>query len=183
MTMRYVALLRGINVGGNNLIKMAELRAALEGAGYTEVATLIASGNVVFSAGSKAGARAQLTEAIEGLLGARFAYESKIVLLSAKELGRVIEEAPPGFGSEPSKYRYNVLFVRAPMTVKAAMVDVEANPDVDVATAGKHAIYFRNLLARASASRLAKIVGRPIYRSITIRNWNTTQKLAAMAGA
>lgn len=179
--MRYVALLRGINVGGNNIIKMVALREAFEKAGFSQVATYIQSGNVVFDAPSTP--KAKLTLTVERMLDAAFGYESRIVLVSARELALVMTEAPPKFGALPARYRYDVLFVKEPMTTREALAHVTTNPEVDVATAGKHALYFRRLIAKASKSHLAKIVGRPVYRSLTIRNWNTTKQLAVMAAA
>jgi len=177
--MRYVALLRGINVGGNNIIKMVALRQAFEEAGFSDVTTYIQSGNVVFRAPSTP--KAKLTLAVEKMLDKAFAYESRVVLVSAKELALVIDETPPKFGTEPARYRYDVLFVKEPMTTREALTHVTTNPEVDVATAGKHALYFRRLVAKSSKSHLAKILGRPVYKSLTIRNWNTTKKLASMA--
>lgn len=173
--MIHVALLRGINVGGNNVIKMTALREVFEALGFTDVSTYIASGNVLFEA--RAGGRARLTKTIEAALGRAFAYESKIVVVSAKELGLVVNEAPTGFGDEPATYRYDVLFVKPPLTTKAALREIEVTPGVDDVAAGKHAVYFRRLIAKATKSKLVKIVGKPIYRDLTIRNWNTTRKL------
>jgi uncharacterized protein (DUF1697 family) len=175
--MVYVALLRGINVGGNNLIKMAALREAFEALGYQAVATYIQSGNVVFTA---TGSKASLVTAIETALGETFAYDSKVVVISAKELASVVEEAPRGFGKQPEKYRYDVLFVKPPLTARAALAEMETAPGVDDVSAGKHALYFRRLTAQATKSRLTRIVGKPVYKSLTVRNWNTTIKLLAM---
>ena len=114
------------------------------------------------------------------MLDKAFAYESRVVLVSAKELALVVDEAPPKFGTAPERYRYDVLFVKGPMTTREALTHVTTNPEVDVAAAGKHALYFRRLIAKASKSHLVKIMGRPVYKSLTIRNWNTTKKLVAM---
>jgi uncharacterized protein (DUF1697 family) len=179
--MRYLALLRGINVGGNNIIKMVALREAFESAGFSEVATYIQSGNVVFDAPSIP--KAKLTLSVEKMLDKAFSYESRVVLVSARELALVMDEAPPKFGAAPTRYRYDVVFVKEPLTTREALAHVTTNPEVDVAIAGKHALYFRRLIAKASKSHLAKIAARPVYRSLTIRNWNTTKQLAAMAAA
>ncbi len=177
-TTRYVALLRGINVGGNNIIKMAALRAHFEQLGHAEVTTYIASGNVLFSTRSRD--KRALVKVIEAALSLEFSYESRIVLLSSRELERVVKEAPHGFGEEPKKYRYDVLFVKEPLTPKRALAEVPTKPGVDETYAGKHALYFRRLISKASQSRLSRVVGLPIYRSLTIRNWNTTLKLAEL---
>src|SRR5512141_1230690 len=79
---RYVALLRGINVGGNNLIRMADLRACLEADGFDDVRTYIQSGNVVFTA---SGGPATLTERLERTLSAAFGYEATVAVRSARQ--------------------------------------------------------------------------------------------------
>lgn len=178
---RHVALLRGINVGGSNVIRMADLRASFEALGFGDVATYIQSGNVVFSA--RAGGKAALTATIEKALSNRFRYDSLVVLVSAAELERVVAQAPGGFGSEPKRYRYDVLFVRAPIETREVLAQVTTKPGVDSAHAGEHALYFRRLISRASQSQLAKLIQRPAYKSVTIRNWNTTTRLLAMATA
>lgn len=172
---RYVALLRGINVGGNNLIKMAALKACFEKQGFGEVATYIASGNVLFSA-SASGA-AKLALGIEAALAAAFNYRASVVLRSEKELRVIIARAPAGFGTEPQEYRYDVIFLKAPLTAAAAIEDIPTRPDVDEAHVGPGVLYFSRLIARATSSRLGKIVAMPMYKNMTIRNWNTTTKL------
>jgi uncharacterized protein (DUF1697 family) len=175
---RFVALLRGINVGGSNIIKMTDLRAAFEAAGFVDVETYIQSGNVVFSA--RPGNKGKLTSRIEQALGAAFAYDSVVVVVSAPELARVVAQAPPAFGEQPERFRYDVLFVKEPLTPRDALAQVPARPGVDDVGAGQHALYFRRLISKAAQSHLPRLTQRPVYRSITIRNWNTTTKLLAM---
>lgn len=178
---RHVALLRGINVGGKNIIRMVDLRARFEAMGFAHVETYIQSGNVVFS--SKTAKKSSLTESIERALSATFGYESQVVLVSASELELVVAEAPTGFGRQPDRYRYDVLFVKEPLTPAAAFEQVTTQPGVDAADAGTHALYFRRIISKAEQSHLAKLIQRPVYKSLTIRNWNTTTKLLALVSA
>jgi uncharacterized protein (DUF1697 family) len=92
----------------------------------------------------------------------------------------VVERAPRGFGQSPAKYRYDVIFLKEPLTAKVALKSVPMKPGVDEAYAGSGVLYFSRLDSKASQSRLSKIVSMPMYQSMTIRNWNTTMKLAAM---
>ena len=144
--MRYVALLRGINVGGRNLISMTKLKACLEAQGFDEVTTYIQSGNVLFTA--PASDRVALTRQIEELL--------------------------------TEAYRYDVIFLKEPLTAKTAIKSVLTKEGVDEAHPGVGVLYFSRLISKASQSRLSKIVTTPIYRTLTIRNWNTTTKLLKM---
>src|SRR5437764_930253 len=107
---RFVALLRGVNVGGNNLIKMADLKTCLEETGFSEVVTYIQSGNVVF-ASSTADAAAS-AKAIEAAIASRFGHAVWALVLSREEMREVVASAPLGFGTRPEEYRYDVIFVR-----------------------------------------------------------------------
>ena len=171
---RYVALLRGINVGGKNLIKMTALKACFEKHGFEDVVTYIQSGNVLFS--SREPGR-KLTLVIEEVLGATFAYQASVVLRSRKQMQEIVERAPRGFGTQPAKYRYDVIFLMEPLTAATAIQSVLLKPGVDQAHAGKGVLYFSRLASKAAQSRLSKVMSLPIYKSMTIRNWNTTTKL------
>jgi len=175
---QYLALLRGINVGGKNIIKMVDLKACFESLGFSNVVTYIQSGNVLFQSESKD--KEALTKKIEAGLSIQFKYEAKLVTISHKELKDIVNEAPRGFGKEPDTYRYDVIFLKEALTSKEAMKSVKVKEGVDSAHAGKDALYFSRLIAKASSSHLTKIIGLPIYQNMTIRNWNTTTKLLAM---
>ena len=171
----YVALLRGINVGGSNLIRMADLKACFEAQGFHDAATYIQSGNVVFSTGGAA--HDALTRKIEQALSKTFAYESRVVVRSLAEMRAIVRRAPKGFGAQPDTYRYDVIFLKQPLTADEAMKSVTAKPGVDRASAGEGVLYFSRLTSRATQSHLTRIIGTPAYKSMTIRNWNTTAKL------
>jgi uncharacterized protein (DUF1697 family) len=177
----YVALLRGINVGGNNVIKMSDLKAAFEALDLSAVATYIASGNVLFETGEKDAAA--LTRRIETALSARFGYDSKIVLRSRAQMKAVVAGAPRGFGSRPALRRYDAIFLKEPLTAREALESITIAEGVDEAHAGKGVLYFSRLIAQAARSRLGRVVMLPVYKRMTIRNWNTTTKLEAMLRA
>ena len=169
----YLALLRGINVGGRNPVKMPDLKACFEAAGFEDVATYIQSGNVLFRTGRRGSAA--LTREIEETLADTFGYEASIVLRSHAQLRAVVRGAPRGFGA--AAYRCDVIFLKAPLTATAALGTVPAKPGVDQVSAGPGVLYFSRLASKAAQSRLSKVVTLPIYRSMTIRNWNTTTTL------
>ena len=175
---RYVALLRGINVGGNNIIKMSDLKSTFAALGFGDVVTYIQSGNVVFDAAEQP--PAELAERIETALSERFGYQSRIVLRAHDQLRAIVGGAPPGFGSQPDMYRYDAVFLREPVTAAQAMTELRTREGVDQAYAGEGVCYFTRLISRASQSYLSRIISMPSYRSMTIRNWNTTVKLLAL---
>lgn len=171
---RYLALLRGINVGGKNVIRMADLAASFESLGLDSVATYIQTRNVVFR--SEAGATA-LTERIEHMLSARFDYDATVTLRSRAQLGDVIAKAPDGFGTQPDAYRYDVAFLLEPLTPDEAIASVALREGVDQAHAGPGALYLSRLIERASQSRLSKLASTSAYQRMTLRNWRTTTRL------
>jgi len=177
---QYAALLRGINVGGKNIIKMADLRACFEGMGFSDVRTYIQSGNVLFRTAEPD--QAKLIGRIEETLSATFDYEPMIVTRSGEEMRAVVAQAPEGFGSAPDAYRYDVIFLKGSLSSAEVIETIPTKPGVDAIYAGDRVVYFTRLTARASSSRLSRVVSMPIYQSMTIRNWRTTNKLVEMLG-
>ncbi len=178
---RHVALLRGINVGGNNLIKMTDLKVCFERLGLVDVTTYIASGNVLFT--SSETNRATLTRRIEEALSTRFAYPSSVVLRSEKELRSIIELAPAWCGRQPATYRYDVAFLKEPLSASEAMASMKLREGVDRAHAGRGVIYFSRLTRQAAQSHLSRLASMPVYQRMTLRNWNTTTKLLGLIEA
>lgn len=178
---QYAALLRGINVGGKNLIKMSDLKACFETQGFEDVRTYIQSGNVLFFAATSD--QPTLTDQIEGILSKTFDYQSRVVLRSQEQMNGIVTNAPRGFGSQPEAYRYDVIFLKEPLTAVEAMWEVKTKEDVDQAFAGNGVLYFSRLTARAAQSHLSRIIGTPIYQRMTIRNWNTTIRLISLMDA
>src|SRR5689334_7157589 len=105
----FVALLRGVNVGGNNIINMRELKERFEGIGFENVSTYINSGNVIFT--TKESDARRLEEKIEKMLMKEFELEAKVVVRSLAEMAQLVESLPAGWGAD-SDWRYNVMFLR-----------------------------------------------------------------------
>ena len=179
---QYLALLRGINVGGGNIIKMTDLKACLEASKLDNVATYIQSGNVFFETAEADSVK--LVKMLERALSKTFSpYQARIVLCSHAKLRQIVRKAPNNFGGQPDKYRYDVIYLREPLTASEAMKNVSINPGVDAAVAGPDVLYFSRLIARASQSHLTRIIALPVYQHMTIRNWNTTSKILALMDA
>ena len=175
---QYLILLRGINVGGNNIIKMTDLQSCFENMGFSEVTTFIQSGNVLFKSDEKNITR--LYDIIEKKLSEKFDYKSRMVILPQQQLERVVKEAPYGFGEEPDKYRYDVLFLKEPLTPDEILKNINPKEGVDKAYKGDSVLYFSKLISEAGKSKLTRIITLPQYQNITVRNWNTTTKLLAL---
>lgn len=175
---QYLALLRGINVGGKNIIKMTDLKACFENMGFADVATFIQSGNVLFRSAEKD--KTKLTTQIEKGLSEKFNYQSRLVVVTHKELEKIVDGVPRGFGSDSDTFRYDVIFLKEPLTPKEAMKSVGTKVGVDNAHTGKYVLYFSRLISKATQSHLSRIIKLPVYQNMTIRNWNTTTKLLAL---
>jgi uncharacterized protein (DUF1697 family) len=171
---QYLALLRGINVGGKNRIPMADLREAFADQGYDHVATYIASGNVLFTSRK---ARAVLEPAIEEMLEDRYGTSIVTVVRTHHLIRDVVRNAPEGFGDEPDRHHSDVVFLKQPLTPQKAMRVVELRDGVDRVWPGKGVLYFARLSARRTLSKMSRMVGTPEYRQMTIRSWSTTTKL------
>jgi len=174
----YVALLRGINVGGNGIIKMADLKACFEAGGFENVRTYINSGNVLFASDERD--LVELTNKVDAMLAKEFPAKPPVVVVPKERMQDVVKQAPKGFGGDPKAYRYNVIFLKDPLTAADAMAGIKAKEGVDFVTEGAHVIYYSNLMAKATQSQLTRIIGTPNYKNMTIRNWNTTTKLLAL---
>ena len=171
---RYVVLLRGINVGGKNLIGMPALKAFFEAQGFTDVVTYIQSGNVIVTSRERSAA---LVARIEAGLSKAFGYSASVVLRSRSQLRSVVDEAPAGFGTQPGLYRYDVIFLKDPLSAADALAQAPMRPGVDRVSAGPGVLYFSRLIRKASQSRMSRIAALPVYKQMTIRNWNTTTRL------
>jgi uncharacterized protein (DUF1697 family) len=179
---RFVALLRGINVGGRNPVPMGALRAAVEQAGYDEVSTYIQSGNVVVSAAGAPPSRS-LEPLLEQALAATFGLPLVVVVRSHDELRRVADEAPPGFGRRPDTFHSDAVFLKHPLTSADAMAVVRLREGVDAAWPGEGVLYLQRLSALRTRSLMGSIVGAPEYQRMTIRSWTTTTRLLALLDA
>jgi len=177
MNKEYLALLRGINVGGNNIIKMADLKVSFEKMGFAKVKTYIQSGNVLFETECL---EQELEAKIEKQLSKDFNYKSTVVIISANVFKDMVRQAPKTFGTQPEKYKYDYIFLKSPLTAKEALTHVSLRDGVDTAKAGSGVLYFSRLTSQLSKSHLSKIIKSPIYSRITIRNWNTTTKLCTL---
>lgn len=174
----YLVLLRGINVGGKNILSMAALKKSLEEMGFTGVSTYIASGNVILNSELKP---EKVQSLIEEALPGHFKLDSdliKVLVLTSKNLQAVIDNKPAGFGEEPVKYHSDAIFLMGVSSVDAIKI-FNPREGVDKVWAGDGVIYSQRLSAERTKSRLSKIMSSPVYKSMTIRSWNTVQNLAA----
>ena len=173
---RYVALLRGINVGGKNKVGMAALKTMLEELGLEDVKTYIQSGNAIFRS---ALAAETLARKIERQLVADFKLDDeliKVLVITDEQLRSVVENRPRGFGSKPDTYHSDAIFLMD-IDASEAFAVFKPRDGVDQVWEGSGVIYSQRVSAERTKSRLSKITASPLYKSMTIRSWATTEKL------
>lgn len=178
----YAVLIRGINVGGKNKVPMAALRTCLENLSFSNVSTYIASGNVILESDKHSD---EIKTRIEEVLPKSFKLDSeliKVLVLSYDQLKAVVDHKPPEFGEQPDKYHSDTIFL-IDIDSAEAMSVFSPREGVDNIWPGDGVIYSQRLSSQRTKSRLGKIVGTPVYKSMTIRNWNTTTKLLELTRA
>ena len=175
---RYVALLRGINVGGNKRVAMADLRSALESLGYEDVSTVLQSGNAVFSApGGKASASER---SIERVIESRLAMSVKVLVRTGPELSAIIKANPlPEAVAEPAKL--HVAFLSAqPEPGRFESIDA-SRFEREVFRQDGRALYIWYRDGAGSSKLTNAVLESRLGVTATSRNWNTVTKLAALA--
>jgi uncharacterized protein (DUF1697 family) len=167
----YVALLRGVNVGGVN-IKMADLAEVVRGLGYTDVKTVLASGNVLFTTPDAASAAKQ---ALEAALRKRFGYEAWVHVLTVAAVRKIIAASP--YPRTAERHAYVVFAVEA--EVRSELLAIKLDPAIEQASAGDGVIYWSVPKGSTLDSAMGKAQSKASYRPwITTRNLNTLEKLA-----
>ena len=172
----YVALLRGINVGKAKRIAMADLRALLAGLGYTDVATLLNSGNVVFKAGR--GMPKKLASDISAAIASQLGIEVPVIVVSAKNLTLIAKDNPfVASADDPS--RLLIAFVPDASALSAVSAIAPLVTPPEQFCSGAHAAYLHcasGILVSKAAEALLGKAGK----AATTRNWTTVQKLLAL---
>ena len=173
---KYVALLRGINVGGKNKISMPLLKAAFEAAGFADVKTYINSGNILFRADCED--TAILQKRCRKLIADTFQLDILTAVFSAEEYADAINHAPFWWGSN-TESKHNAIFVIEPAATATVIETVgETKPEYEQTAAYGHVIFWSAPIKTFTKTRWSKVVSAgALYNSITIRNANTAKKL------
>jgi uncharacterized protein (DUF1697 family) len=173
---RYVALLRGINLGATRRVSMPDLRALLTERGYQDVATLVQSGNVVLSTPVKA---AELPARLEGELADAFGLDIPVLVRTRAQLAEVVEADPfAGVATEPKRYYVTFFAAKPPAAALKAVLDRDWG--AEQVTARGREIYAWHPDGLQS-SKLARAIGAERLGSGTARNWNTVTGLLELA--
>ena len=178
--MEYVALLRGINVGGNNKVVMSELREQIAAAGFGHVRTYINSGNLLFEAEDQA-SREDVAQTVEDILARHYDFPIRLALLTAQDYLAQLDELPDWWHGEVA--RRDALFYTRGLDRDHVRERIEAMELGDEAVHfGEHAVFWgkfdeKSFLKTAYHKRLLR---EDFYRQVTIRSASTVEKIAAM---
>lgn len=174
--MNYVALLRGINVGGNSKVSMIKLKEVFESYGFLNVKTYINSGNVIFESSKKKAI--ELENDIEGLLEKTF-FPIVVVVISEEDLNKVIAEAPKSWKTDEDLRKY-VGFMKSPSKPEDVVKEAQLKEGIDFLDTGPGVIYMTTKMEGITKSNFSKLAAKKIYKQMTIRNINTALKLSEL---
>ena len=176
---RYVALLRGVNVGGKNKLPMAELRDIFTAARCTAVQTYIQSGNVVFEAAQDLAER--VPEIVTRAIRQRFGYETAVVVRSSEELRQVVVSNPFDTSGDP-RFLHVAFLEDTPGAEVVSRLDLERSPPDAFAVRGPNVhLHYPNGVARSKLTN--KYLATQLQTASTMRNWRTVLTLLGMVDA
>ena len=169
----YLALLRAINVGGKNILKMDELKRIFEKMLFSDVKTYIQTGNVLFTANEKD--KIKLAKKIEKTLMDETKYEIMVLLLTLSDIEDIIKDVPNEFGDNNEKYKYDVLFLIDPLKPNDIMNHIKIIEGEDKIYGGEKALYVKRLAKKLTGSYIVKAL--KISENITVRNLKITKEI------
>lgn len=178
--MIYIALLRGINVGGKNKIDMKTLKRIFEQAGMDSVKTYINSGNIIFS--NKAYSKEEATAILEEAIYIGFELRIKVLLYNIDEFKRIAQSIPAGWTND-QQMKSDVLFLWEEINEESILDQLTIKPEIDVVKYVPGAILWSVDRDKVTKSGMSKIIGSVVYRQVTVRNVNTVRKIMGLMEA
>jgi len=169
----YVAFIRGINVGGNNIIKMERLRTMCIDIGWQSVITYIQSGNVVFQSDIKD--KKLVTNAIEKAFQNELKKEIKVVIFTLTEMLSIVDHFPENI-DDPA-WKHNVIFLRPVLDTPEVISLFPIKKEIEVIQYYKGVLFWSTKVESITKSFMLKLSTRKEYQEMTVRNVNTTRKI------
>ncbi|MFV0485557.1 MAG: DUF1697 domain-containing protein [Candidatus Saccharimonadales bacterium] len=172
--MKYVALLRGINVGGKNKVDMKQLVAALIEVGLEGVSYYLNTGNIFFASDAS---QQELTTTIHDVIEREFGLDIKVLLRDETSIQKVTAEIPSDWQNTP-EIKCNVMFLWEKYDTPDVLEQLKIRPEIDEVFYESGAVVWRTKQSDFNRSGMSKLVGSDIYKHMTIRNVNTFRKIA-----
>jgi uncharacterized protein (DUF1697 family) len=176
---RYVALLRGINVGGQAPVRMDDLRSAVAALGHRDVRTYIASGNVLLT--TVARPSAELEEELAAALSASLGLPLQVAVRSGGELSALVAAIPEPWRSDRS-LRVNVAFLMRGVDAARLVAALRPRAGIDEVVALPGAVGWATLRSALTRTGMKSLLAHPDYQRLTVRSLATTLKLAELVG-
>ncbi|QKS60058.1 DUF1697 domain-containing protein [Paenibacillus barcinonensis] len=175
--MIYVALLRGINVGGNNKIDMKQLKKTFEQVGMQQVVTYINSGNIIFADHQdRTNAQGEISALLEQAITADFGLRIKVLVLDMNEITSIMQALPSNWTND-DQAKSDVLFLWDELHDVDILEKLPLKPGVGELILVPGALLYSVSRDEASRSGMNKLAGSKIYSYMTVRNVNTTRKI------
>ena len=177
---RYIALLRGINVGGKNKISMKELKAGFEELGFRDVVTYLNSGNVIFS--SEGYDPQALAEMIKAMIKRYFSFDIAIYIIRQRDLQERLTHIPDWSGTEDKTIYDNLIFLMPSLTYEVLSEKLGApNADLEQVFSYKDVVFWSYLRKDYQKTNWwKKTASTSVGKQITIRTINTVRKIAEL---
>ncbi|MFD2656554.1 DUF1697 domain-containing protein [Gracilibacillus thailandensis] len=172
--MIYVALLRGINVGGKNKIDMKVLKQTFEQVGMNDVITYINTGNIIFSHNSLS--KKQQSRLLEEAIHNDFGLQIKVVVRSIKDVSEIMNAIPDTWKNDKDM-KSDVMFLWDEIDDESVLGNLVIKPNIDTVKYVPGAILWSVDKKNMNKSGMSKIVGSKIYKQVTVRNVNTARKI------
>ena len=173
----YVAFLRGINVGGNALIKMTELKKAFEALGFSKVTPVLASGNVIFESDNDL----DLKQRIEAMLAKRFKIQATAIIRSAPDISALLKSNPFQNPKLSAPTKVQVTFLTEEKNQKAKYpIRIPAQDFEIMQVSSRELVSAVNLAGIARTPELMSFLEKNFGKNITTRTWNTIEKIAKL---
>ena len=170
----YVALLRGINVGGNNMVSMKALKEQFERLGFDDVRTYINSGNVLLRSPERDARKIEAR--IDRMLAQQFGLQGKTVVRSRAEMAILLKTIARTWTPDRDS-RYYVIFLRHSIDSKQILEELTVKPDIEDVVYCPGTLLWSARLSALTHTAMNKLPARAIYKDMTVRNLNTTRKL------
>lgn len=178
--MVYVALLRGINVGGNNKIDMKQLKKAFEQAGMNNVVTYINTGNIIFTC--ELPSVSEIAAVLEQAIINSFQLQIKVLVRSMAEMEKIMRMLPEAWSND-QQMKSDVMFLWDEIDDESILEKLPIKPDIETVIYAPGAVMWSTDRKNAAKSSMVKLVGTKLYAQMTVRNVNTTRKIYSLMQA
>lgn len=174
--MKYVVLLRGVNVGGNNKVSMKDLKLSLEEGGFTDVQAYINSGNIILLSDLPTD---EVNDLVEKLIKQTFGFDVLTLTLTDTDFRRIAKSIPDSWAND-NDMRCDIFFLWQDIDTPDVLDSFTIKPDIDTVKYVAGAVLWSVERKNVTRSGLTKVIGTPTYKKVTLRNCNTVRKLASL---